>query len=230
VDLPIEVTSDGQVLIRRKDLAMKIYGELINAEVEGGDGQNLLLGIPNAKKFAKYLTVVDEFVLVYQKDELMEKLHIVSSDTTFEVILSSLSEPDVSPMKLEGFFIDTTLDAGKVKLMFEVMKLINSEECGMFIANDGEVYFRVGGLHEDKGKVKIAEVESLPEFNSKYVTQVTDGYFIKFHHQDILNTLSVLDKSNQDTLTKFRLKPNGAMVITEETADYIIHFGFVPYV
>jgi len=235
IDIPIELNSDSEgLLVRRKDLAMKVYGEYLSIETKETP-DNLVIGIPNAKKFIKYLTSIDDelYSLIYLSDGSMDKLYVTGVDNTdvvFEVVLSALSEPDVQPMKLEGFFVDIQLDQSKITAMFEVMKLVNSEECGIVITNDGKISFKVGSQYEDKGEVFITQINELPDFNSRFVTKLEDSYFIKFHQQDVLNTLSVLEKSNQDIVTKFRLKTNGAMVITEECVDFIVHFGFVPYV
>jgi len=240
IDIPIEIESE-RILIRRKDLAMKIYGEFRAFEVvEGTINDTLLLGIPNSKRFIKYLMVLDgNPLLIKLLDETndIDKIFMVGSespDVSFEVVLSALSQPDVSPLKLSDFFVDVVLSSDKTKKIFEVIKLINSDECGILIRKNEEdkwdVLFKVGSKYEDKGEVIITTLDTIPQFESKFIIRLDENnYFIKFHQQDMNSVFGVIDKTGGEIVSYFRLKANGALVVSEECDDYIIHYGFVPY-
>jgi len=241
IDLPLVVKGNNEIKVDYKTLAMKISGVMSgDVDIKGiGEDESLILGIPNTKRFIKYLTVLgDDFFMVKKDIQDIEKLFLVSGDgeMTFEVILSSITQPDVSPMKLEGFFVEKELTPEQVKRIFETLRLITSDECGVEIIRDDEtgnwqVGFRVGSRLEDKGRVTIATLDEIPDMgDNRFVIKLSDdSYFIKFHHQDIISTFGVLNK-NEGASVKFQLKSSGALVISELTDNYSIHFGFVPYV
>ena len=233
IDLPLEVSKD-KIEVKRKDIAMKVVGTYSNFELKEGEpkeGQeSILFGFPNAKTLINYLTVVGKAVLVKEVGDI-EIVHILPADekksVSFSAVLSIFSQPDVKPPKLEGFIFDFEI-RDKVKEIFEVVKIVKSDVCGIFIDENNEVYFRVGGETEDRGSVFLGEVDTLPQ--GKFVKDVEGGKLITFRQIDMADTLSVVDKSGKSGSIKIRMKGNGGLFITEEGDGFTVNYGFVPYV
>jgi uncharacterized cupredoxin-like copper-binding protein len=232
IDLPIEVYPDGKIEVKRKDIAMKVVGTYTNVSVlEGEIDDKLILGFPNAKAIINYLTVLGESLLVKKEGDAVECVHLLPTDeeksVSFSAVLSIFAQPDVSPPKLENFLFDFDITE-KVREIFEVVKIIKSDTCGILITEDGQVSFRVGSDVEDRGSVFLGELESKPELQGKFVKEVSNGYFVSFRQLDIADTLSVVDKSSNNRI-RMRMKKNGGFFISEEGDDLTVHYGFVPY-
>jgi len=189
----------------------------------------------------KYLTVLEErplFIKPVEQSDI-DKIYLVpyvdEPKSGFEILLSSLVQPDNKPLKIDDLLFDVTLDSQRTKTIFEILKLINSEECGLqfYKEDDGlwKVMFKVGSKYEDKGEVYITKITDaeFSELNKQFLIELSESeYMIKYHQKDIANCFSVLDKSS-DSNVSIKLKKNTGLIIQESCENYDVNFGFVPF-
>ena len=242
IPLVIEIES-GNLKVAGSTTSSKYYGEYTGAEinVDGEVSDNhIVVGIINAKRFIRYLTVLEEQPILVKPvgDESdVDKVIITteSGNPNFEVVLSSLVEVATKPVKDDNLYFDIELSSKDTKTIFEVLKLISSEECGLYFEKEPDsdswnVYFKVGSKYEDRGLVHLLTTDKSPEeLSDRFITKLSDTeIFIKYHHKDMIDCFSVVDKTT-DGKVSMKLKTNTGLIIQETDDTYTISYGFAPY-